>query len=87
METVFTHAKLMVLGLEMNQFVRASGRDKNSVKISSRFLEPRFQIKMMFGFEVIVQVYCHSSSYYEGIVEIESYLMSILIVLIYPCSC
>jgi len=45
-----------------------------------------FQIKM-FGFKVIVQEYCHSSSYNEEIVEIESSLMSTLIVLIYPCSC
>ena len=34
METVFAHAKLMVVGLELNQFVRVSGRDKNSAKPS-----------------------------------------------------
>jgi len=35
METVFANAKFMVLGLDRNQFVRASGRDKNSVRLSS----------------------------------------------------
>jgi len=33
LETVFAHAKLMVLGLELNQIVRVSGRD--SAKPSS----------------------------------------------------
>jgi len=30
----FAHAKLMVVGLELNQFARVSGKDKNSVKPS-----------------------------------------------------
>ena len=53
-ETVFefAHVKLMVLGLELNQFVRVSGRDNSSVKPSPEGLvlklEPRF--KMMFAF-------------------------------------
>jgi len=34
-ETVFAHAKLMVVGLELNQFVRVSGRDNSSAKHSS----------------------------------------------------
>jgi len=36
METVFAHAKLMVVGLELNQIVRVSGRD--SAKPSPRGL-------------------------------------------------
>ena len=59
----FAHAKLMVLGLELNQIVRVSGRDNNSVKPSPKGwvlkLGPRFQDDV--GLHTIVQTYCHSS--------------------------